>query len=495
MSTYYLIPVGGTGTRVMRAVLYMCAAHCFDADTTIRVLCVDSDGSNGDLGDLKETWNLYNRLSEICTDIPKIEPVKFDAGESGVWSPLEKTNENLRSMLNYNQMDKGQELVDFFFTEAEQEKIYKGGFYGHTSIGSYFMAQSVLNEDGTYTSVWKKFFDGHEKGSKVFIVGSIFGGTGASAVPTIARIIKENPTTEDMELGATFVMPYFKPVKLDEDSKGILSIDWNTFSTKTKTALSFYIDQKYIDIESEEHIFDYLYFLGESKFMSVPDNDCGEFQKNKPHHIEMVAATSMFDFFKGEKTDSFLMKLMCIDDDEKIDKAFLNNTSPTKLYYNKLLKYLVFSILYVKYISVCLEENYSTDWKVDYYRAITENDNENLKKLCKKYISWFRALSLSTDKNGNISYKDYNRNIMLIDACSDAVKKLFTDEKLSYNIDGLIKKHNKYHLDELDNISSLSQENLFETGAEIIAAFSNIKCKDGNVKVLIKNMLDSINIK
>ena len=300
MSTYYLIPVGGTGARVMRAILYMSAAHCFDSESVIKVLCVDSDASNGDLGDLKESWNLYRILSEKCTDIPKIEPVKYNAGESGVWSPLENTDETLQSMFKYNQMNKSQDIVDFFFTPSEKTKTYDGGFYGHTSIGSYFMSKSILNEDGTYTAAWEKFFEGHEEGSKVFIVGSIFGGTGASAVPTLARIIKENVATKDMNLGAAFVMPYFYPNKI-EDSYSSMQINGDIFSVKTKAAMTFYIDQKYIGTGNDD-IFDCLYFVGENpeNMMRVPNKDSGYNQKNKPHHIEVLMATGIFDFFKAE---------------------------------------------------------------------------------------------------------------------------------------------------------------------------------------------------
>ena len=55
------------------------------------------------------------------------------------------------------------------------------GFRGHPSIGASIMAQTALGED----EPWKTFraLVKTDTDAKVFLAGSIFGGTGASGFP------------------------------------------------------------------------------------------------------------------------------------------------------------------------------------------------------------------------------------------------------------------------------------------------------------------------
>lgn len=264
----YIIPIGGTGARVMRGIVYLSMAGCFNGES-FKVMCVDSDETNGDVGRLEQLINLYQSLRKKLENekldnknhnnyvFPEIISADVDksAGKRLVWSPLsgEETNSNMSmsEMVHESTMsDKIRDVYDFLYSKAERNKRLVGGFYGHTSIGSYFMAQQIVN-GGRYTEVWESFFNNvNDKQDKIFIIGSVFGGTGASGVPTIARILNEMEETKNVPIGAIFLQPYFRPVTKNDVGEG-LEIDWNTFTTKTKTALSYYSEQNYNAIFNE----------------------------------------------------------------------------------------------------------------------------------------------------------------------------------------------------------------------------------------------------
>ena len=60
--TCYLIPIGGTGVRVMKSIVYLCMAGCFDG-TQFKVMCVDADEVNGDIKELQKLIKEYNEIS------------------------------------------------------------------------------------------------------------------------------------------------------------------------------------------------------------------------------------------------------------------------------------------------------------------------------------------------------------------------------------------------------------------------------------------------
>lgn len=87
MPNYYIISVGGTGARVVKSLMYMCIAQCFnvaDSNNTIvfKVLCVDSDESNGELEEIQKLLSYYNGYKNLgFTTMPTIE----FRGKAGLW--------------------------------------------------------------------------------------------------------------------------------------------------------------------------------------------------------------------------------------------------------------------------------------------------------------------------------------------------------------------------------------------------------------------------
>ena len=112
----YIIAVGGTGVRVLKSIVYLGMAGCFD-DEKLKVMCVDSDEANGDVKKLEELLIDYNNL--CYTNIfPEITPAVIDktTGRKLIWSPLSTKGVNtimpMKAMVGESLMsDKAQKVL------------------------------------------------------------------------------------------------------------------------------------------------------------------------------------------------------------------------------------------------------------------------------------------------------------------------------------------------------------------------------------------------
>ncbi|WGV28557.1 hypothetical protein [Halotia branconii] len=128
---------------------------------------------------------------------------------------------------------------------------------------------------------------------KVFLCGSIFGGTGASGLPTIARLIdnklKRINVRDRIKIGCLFVLPYFGfSPPAGEDPDGIYARS-EQFSLNTEAALRYYVTQG-------QEIFDAVYLLGNENFSQVQFSIGKNSQRNQPHFIELYAGLAARHF-------------------------------------------------------------------------------------------------------------------------------------------------------------------------------------------------------
>lgn len=474
----YIIPIGGTGARVTRAMVFLAMAGCFNGEK-FKIMCIDSDESNGDVKRLENVINTYQKVrkkleNEKLTNkehndyiFPEIVSADIDknAGKKLVWSPLssEDTNSNMSmsEMVRESTMsNKIRDVYDFLYSKSERDKKLVGGFYGHTSIGSYFMARQIV-EDGKYTAVWADFFNNiNEKEDKVFIIGSIFGGTGASGVPTVARILHEMEETKNLPIGAIFLQPYFKPI-LRKDDNHALKIDWNTFTTKTKIALEYYSKQGY------NNVFREMYFIGEDNdenFMFVKNNECGDTQENKANVIEVIAATALLDFISrdySDNTQSFNTRFTekVLRENEKsavITKDSLKVTKQKNLFKN-IEKFLKFSILFNRYYYHLIKYN---EQDIGFhYRDIDLETADEMYAMCQSYVAWIRDIIVKTDDSGITDYEKCNEDILWFNS---KYEELFSSRVLENKISGgkILKflQSRVYDYSKLDNMENLTKE-------------------------------------
>ena len=163
------------------------------------------------------------------------------------------------------------------------------GFKGSPNVGTVVLGEMIKGADW-----FQAFCNACQKGDRIFIISSIFGGTGASGYPLLEKTVRNStnhPNVKDAIMGAVSVLPYFSledPLTTDSD------IDSANFLTKAKSALAYYENS----VNS-----DYLYYVGEQDMKTTYANDEKK-QEDKAHFVELVAATALFDFLsKTDKPD------------------------------------------------------------------------------------------------------------------------------------------------------------------------------------------------
>ncbi len=318
-----LIGIGGTGSKIVEAAVHLCAAGL--GPDKLNIFLIDPDHGNGNLTRtktlIKEYTELRKRYQRVAGNTSfKTEIIIPPGDEPFVWNIFGERDYTLAKYINYDNLSISRpeiaDLANILFTRDELNEKLNRGFRGHPSIGAVVMADPPMEE-----YPFKLLWDGRESMGRndlrVFIAGSIFGGTGAAGFPTLGsrQLIKFNESMqaslggEDSRvlLGGALVLPYFTfsadSNKVKDESMFVTPAD---FPVATKAALQYYNDK--------ELGFDQYYFIGDSLAQKVGEFSTGSAgQQNDPHYVELVSALASFDFFgqAGEVSDTRKYFIAC----------------------------------------------------------------------------------------------------------------------------------------------------------------------------------------
>ena len=326
MRRLFLFAIGGTGARVVRSLTMMLASGIdgLDSSTEIVPIIIDYDLSNGDktraVNALKQYSTIHDKLypntNEQYTDhffMTRLTPLsqagvadpnglkdyEFNFGPVG-------TSLKFSDYLGLSQMDTfpnerlTQDLIYALYDgspsdtqDAELELQMTKGFKGNPNIGS------VVFHDLRETKEFRQFegvFDASK--DKVFIISSIFGGTGASGFPEIVNAIRSShlATLRPATIGAALVLPYFNLQQFDPAKGDTGAIDAASFNAKTRAALSFYATNNGINSKVNA-----MYYIGDENHDAYEYNEGEGRQKNDAHVVEFVAATAIIDFIQADR--------------------------------------------------------------------------------------------------------------------------------------------------------------------------------------------------
>ncbi|MBE9058052.1 hypothetical protein [Sphaerospermopsis sp. LEGE 08334] len=308
----YVIGIGGTGAKSIEAIIQLAAIGLFNAET-LHLLFVDADETNGNLNRALTSLEIYQKCYGL--DLKDKHPWMQTKIETfPLWSPFANNsiNKNLGSFFQYNILKQDEpalgNLFDVLYTSEERDANLDVGFRGRPAIGAAVMSQVKL--DALDSDSWGKLMGKIQKDTgggtrpKVFLCGSIFGGTGASGLPTIGRLIHNKLETlkirDKVDLGCLFVLPYFGfTPELGENSEKVYARS-EQFLLNTEAALRYYGSQP-------QDTFDTVYLLGNQQLSPVKKFSVGKnTQRNDPHFIEFYAALAARQFLlktpPGQKT-------------------------------------------------------------------------------------------------------------------------------------------------------------------------------------------------
>lgn len=307
MSRLFLFGIGGTGARVVRAFTLLAAAGAKSEMTPeVIPIIIDPDISNGDRLRTIELLGIYQDLIQSLSEENEYKgffQTKIQSLGRLMLSLGEKEHDEIGFDLKFTGSGsiKFHEFIDFSGLSAENRELrdylktlftennlgisLEKGFLGNPNVGVMVLSQLQESE------AFKAFAGILRSGDRIFIVSSIFGGTGAAGFPLLVNAMRNYPNNlagaqamRSVRIGASCLLPYYD-LNTNEQS----AIQSKTFYTKTKAALGFYESNM-------SKLVDVMYYIGDDKTANYENYEGGEEQKNNAHFIEMLAATSVYHF-------------------------------------------------------------------------------------------------------------------------------------------------------------------------------------------------------
>lgn len=318
MKKVFVFCIGGTGIRVMKSIAMLMAGGMDTNGYIVVPIILDPHL------DLEEKKNLHSLISSyqdvysksVSNGMSTLEHLDgfFNSEIRTINELNNQTNDNQQivgsnekfssyiNMANLGADNINNHLVSMLFSSKSLNNPLSVGFKGNPNIGTVVLGEMIEGAD------WFKSFKQHcEQEDRVFIISSIFGGTGASGYPLLEKKIKlaqNEPTVKNAIMGAVTVLPYYG---LKDPATTGSDIDSANFYTKTKAALAYY---------EGNMLSDYLYYVGEKRLMQVYENDENK-QDDKANFIELVAASALFDFLKRGRPQQQQFLTRAIEDDRE----------------------------------------------------------------------------------------------------------------------------------------------------------------------------------
>lgn len=296
MSKLYIFAIGGTGSRVLRSLTMLAAAGVDIKANEIVPVIIDPDASNADL---TRTVTLMNRYSTIRKGIDFYENNETSFFRTEISQIVQnyslhiKDTEDRRfdQFIEYSSLSvENKAMMSMLFSEKNLAAQMQVGFKGNPNIGSVVLNQIVSSPQ------FIEFANSFEQGDKIFIISSIFGGTGASGFPLLLKTLRDpnasfpnHSIIKSAQIGAVTILPYFK-LKPSAESE----IDSSTFISKTRSALAYYET----NVVGNQSI-NALYYLADDGDI-YENNDGGCQQQNPAHIIELVAASAAINFMNTD---------------------------------------------------------------------------------------------------------------------------------------------------------------------------------------------------
>lgn len=286
----YVFAIGGSGSRVLRS-LTMLLASGVQTYSNIIPIIIDPDTANGDLNRAVSGLRLYKEIRNELNFDKTLQSKFFSTtitslnNDGNYLLPLIGTSGiNFDKYLGLGSMSQeNQALAKMLFSNNNMSSTMDVGFKGNPNIGSIVLNQFTQSKD------FKNFETNFVNGDKVFIISSIFGGTGASGFPLILKTLRtsNHKALASAPIGAVSLLPYFN---LKTNTKSAIQAD--SFITKSKAALHYY--EK--NVTGNGTLND-MYYLGDD-FSSKGYANCdgGSNQSNDAHFIELLGAIAILDF-------------------------------------------------------------------------------------------------------------------------------------------------------------------------------------------------------
>ncbi len=516
MDKLFIIAIGGTGMRCLESFVHLCAMGMFD-NQTIDILTLDTDQSNGNKGRVENLIELYNKIkSDDANNVnggqpnantffsAKLNLYKFYTAYGDTNRKTYKILSGVNSGLHKAE---NTDLADLFFDEESVQSFeLDHGYRAQTHLGSLLMYHGIIeaarnvsrNIDGSSTAEkdlcdFLGILQNNQNAARVFVFGSIFGGTGASSIPVIPVALRDainilsdgtkTLNTSAVKFGSTLLTDYFTfktPDSIQKKDDKVIA-ESNNFALNCQAALQFY--QADPTVRSTYKRFYHIGWPFSLLNVSTTEKTItgGQEQKNVCHVVELMCACAAYDFFTLEneqlanETAKYLFRTF-VENNGQINLHGTDFVANGNLFESKLGS--LFSLAHI------VLSKFEAAWKAD--------KNSGTKGL----LNYFDRLNIH----------DYQG---ITDEQAKDLDKYFSDYfAYSFGNDGLIRKEWIYQIkasipgrfifadeafkEQRKDVENISCGHLFEDNRHNWSKMAGIFNKtDNSVDVLIKKLGDA----
>lgn len=317
MARLFIFAIGGTGSRVLKSLVMLLGAGVkarSQREYEIVPIVIDPHKSNDDLKRTIRLLENYQKIVESVgtengffatrlTTLDKLSTSDSRLSSAFTFNLQNVVNTKFQEYISFSTLsESSRALVDILFSGKTVDKRGDSidlldvemdiGFVGNPNIGSVVLNQIKDSDE------FKEFASNFGSDDRIFIISSIFGGTGAAGFPTILKNIRNADKLQgvsskkflkDSKIGAVTVLPYFN-IETDDKSP----IQKSHFIAKARSALHYYKE----NITGNKSV-NALYYIGDDFTGRPYKNDPGNNgQQNDAHFVEIASALAIFDFLE-----------------------------------------------------------------------------------------------------------------------------------------------------------------------------------------------------
>ncbi len=319
----YVLAIGGTGNKILESIVYAAAAdalYTYSQDgrqiplKQVNLLSVDVDSACGNTTRAGRAADAYEQVrTAFCEN---------RQARRGFHTRLNyrRWNMNLsRRATSVDQMTENHSrdrlLAHALFSRTEASLEYSEGFRGHPDLGVLFFSDLLSSLEGLRAAgqpdemntlldrMAAEIAAGEQV--KVILCGSIFGGTGASGIPALARYLHRYfaDRLENFELASVLMLPYYKVPPSAQNEELEIVVKSSDFPDKARTALEYYGMTAMLRSGQDDRngVFDAMYLLGlpPEAFVQTRIYSTGsQSQENDAHMLEWIATRCIGAFLR-----------------------------------------------------------------------------------------------------------------------------------------------------------------------------------------------------
>jgi hypothetical protein len=375
----------------------------------LHVLIIDPDTSNGNVKIAHDQLARYQTIQKEVRGGAVSGPffrtsLNRDHGSDSLFFQYPAAFTPFATTIRFNeQREEHRDLLELLYDEDDLRLSFEKGYIGRAHIGSVDLynvlkgalvraADEVDASDSDPSTPLRGFFKelraaAQDRGARLMVAGSVFGGTGASGLPATPPLIREmlgEELSENVTMGCLQLAPYFSfPQGQSRDPDSTLH------PIATQSALFHYA---YSDTGYSR-----LYLLGAPRReqTSQKNRPGGADQRNDAHYVELAAALAASHFFEGVADDELGETEVLACGADQLEWKTLPHGSAVEARRN-LVSFATFSMLHAHFLSKDLKNRGHLGYSWAHQLALQsrkplggqEATLSDLSDFCRQFLKW-----------------------------------------------------------------------------------------------------------